>query len=212
MRHSKANSNEKASDNTLEAPHLIALKALHLIPYIQVPPCAKPAAVEPTHHVDPPIHPYAAAYNATYVSSVDKVTNEVSQPPAMKKLKLAYCTIALIYNEAITKDVYDWAMSSPIMHDGSQAKVLMQDDVLPFALDDLDPPCDIKNTSPNITVASFVQILHQPLVPSEGSLIIPDSYKAYFNLLAPDEELEPLIVTKESSALCSILPLIDHQQ
>ncbi|THH12908.1 hypothetical protein EW146_g7257 [Bondarzewia mesenterica] len=50
------------------------------------------------------------------------------------------------------------------------------------------------------------------LVPPEGSLIILDPYEAYFNLLALDEEPEPLIIAKESSALHSILPLIDHQQ
>ncbi|THH15837.1 hypothetical protein EW146_g4709 [Bondarzewia mesenterica] len=97
-------------------------------------------------------------------------------------------------------------------HDGGQAKILMQDDALPFALDDLDQPCDIENTSLDITTASFAQILYQLLIPPKGSLIIPDPYEAYFNSLTLDEEPEPLIVAKESSALRSILPLIDHQQ
>ncbi|THH06592.1 hypothetical protein EW146_g9567 [Bondarzewia mesenterica] len=230
----------KPSNNTPEVPRHAALKVSRPVPYVQVPLHPKPAPAEPTRHVDPPIHPYAAARNATYVPPVDKVTNEVPQPPAIKKQEPAYRTIALIYDEAVAKDVYDRAMSSPItvtqrellslspevraqiheatagqripQHDGGQAKVLMQDDALSFALDDLDPSCDIEHTSPDIAMASFAQILHQPLVPPEGSLVIPDPYEAYFNSLALDEEPEPLIVAKESSALRSILPLVDHQQ
>ncbi|THH11446.1 hypothetical protein EW146_g8045 [Bondarzewia mesenterica] len=240
VRRPEADSDEEPSDNTPEVPRHAAQKVSHPVPYVQVPPRPKPAPAEPTRHVDPPIHPYAAARDVTYVPSVDKVTNGVPQPPAIKKQEPAYRTMVLIYDEAVTKDVYNRAMSSPIMvtqrellslspevraqireatagrHipqcNGGQAKVLMQDDALPFALDDLDPPCDIENTAPDIATASFAQILHQPLVPPEGSLVIPDPYEAYFNSLTPDEEPEPLIVAKESSALRSILPLVDHQQ
>ncbi|THH15795.1 hypothetical protein EW146_g4730 [Bondarzewia mesenterica] len=240
MRRPEANSDEESSDNTPKVPHHAALKVSRPVPYVQVPPRPKLAPADPTRNVDPPIHPYAAARDATYVPPVDKVTNEVPQPPAIKKQEPAYRTMAPIYDEAVTKDVYDRAMSSSItvtqhellslslevraqirkamagqripQHDDGQAKILMQDNALPFALDDLDPPCNIENTAADIMTASFVQILHQPLVPPEGSLVIPDPYEAYFNLLTLDEEPEPLIVAKESSALHSILPLINHQQ
>ncbi|THH09349.1 hypothetical protein EW146_g8707 [Bondarzewia mesenterica] len=199
----EADSDEEPSDNTPEVLHPTAPKVSHPVLYIQVPPHLKPAPVEPTQHVDPLIHPYAAARDAIYVPPVDKVTNEVPQPPAIKKQEPAYHTMALIYDEGVTKDVYDRAMSSPItvtqhellslslevraqiheatagrcipQHDGEQAKILMQDDALPFALDDLDSPCDIDHTLPDIATASFAQILHQPLIPPEGLLIIPDS-------------------------------------
>ncbi|THH20448.1 hypothetical protein EW146_g894 [Bondarzewia mesenterica] len=224
VQHPKADSDEEPSNNTPEVPRPITLKVSHPVPYVQVPLRPKPAPAEPVRHIDPLIHPYTAACSATYVPPVNKVTNDVLQPPAIKKQEPAYRTMALIYDETVAKDVYDRAISSPITvtqrellslsleHDGRQAKILMQNDALSFALDNLDPPCDIENTAPDIMIASFVQILHQPLIPPEGSLVIPDPYEAYFNLLALDEEPEPLIVAKESSALHSILPLIDHQQ
>ncbi|THH15811.1 hypothetical protein EW146_g4725, partial [Bondarzewia mesenterica] len=188
-----------------------------------VPPYAKPAPVEPSRHINPPVHPYVVVHDATYVPPVDHATDEPLQPPVIKKQEPAYHTMMPIYIEIVMKDVYNRAMSSLIMihkatagrHipqcDDSQAKILMQDDVLPFALDDLDSPYDLEHTSPDIIMASFAQILHQSLIPPEGSLIILDPYEAYFNLLAPDEEPKPLIITKESSTLCSILPLVDHQ-
>ncbi|THH15801.1 hypothetical protein EW146_g4736 [Bondarzewia mesenterica] len=179
----EADSDEKPSDNTPEVPCHAAPKVPCPVPYVQVPLCPKPAPAEPTQHVDPPIHPYTAAHDATYVPPVDKVTNEVLQPPAIKKQEPAYHTMVPIYDEAVAKDVYDRAMSSPItvtqrkllslspevraqireatagrcipQHDGGQAKVLMQDNALPFALDDLDPSCDIEHTSPDVATASL---------------------------------------------------------
>ncbi|THH12187.1 hypothetical protein EW146_g7791 [Bondarzewia mesenterica] len=183
-----------------------APKVSHSVPYVQDPLHLKLAPTEPTWHVDPPIHPYTAAHNATYVSPIDKVTNKVPQLPAIKKQELAYHTMAPIYNEAVTKDVYDRAMLSLITV--TQCKLLSLSlevcDALPFALDDLDSPCDIEHTSLKIMTASFAQILYQLLIPPEGSLIILDPYKAYFNLLALDEEPEPLIIMKELSQIIAM--------
>ncbi|THH12532.1 hypothetical protein EW146_g7605 [Bondarzewia mesenterica] len=149
-------------------------KSSHHLEYLfyEVPPHAKSAPVEPPCHIDPPVHPYAAAYDVTYVPPVDHAINEPPRPPVIKKQEPAYHTMALIYNEIVMKDVYDRAMSSPVMitqrellslspeHNSGQAKILMQDNVLSFALDDLNLPCDIKDTSPDIITSSFVQIFY----------------------------------------------------
>ena len=41
---------------------------------------------------------------------------------------------------------------------------------------------------------------------------MPNFYKQYLSLLSPSQVPQPLIVAKESFALRSIIPLIDHQQ
>ncbi|THH17650.1 hypothetical protein EW146_g3208 [Bondarzewia mesenterica] len=110
----EADSDEEPSDNPLEVLRPTAPKILCPVLYIQVPPCPKPALAEPARHVDPPIHSYAAAHDVTYIPPIDKVTNEVLQPPAIKKQEPAYRMMVLIHDEAVMKDVYDRAMSSPI--------------------------------------------------------------------------------------------------
>jgi hypothetical protein len=58
----------------------------------------------------------------------------------------------------------------------------------------------------------FINSLHQTATPPPGSLIVPDPYETYLKSLPDGAVPERLIIAKESSALQSIFPLIDHQQ
>jgi hypothetical protein len=79
---------------------------------------------------------------------------------------------------------------------------------LPFALDDLES----KSITTVVTASTFVQsVYHQKTLPP-GSLIIPDPYKTYLKSLPNGQTPDTLVVAKESSALRSIFPLVDHQQ
>ena len=48
--------------------------------------------------------------------------------------------------------------------------------------------------------------------PLPGAIIIKDPYKVYLRTAPEDCSSNCLTVTKESSALCAILPLINHNQ
>ena len=137
-----------------------------------------------------------------------------------------------IYNEKITSEVYNHTMSTQVtltqrellslapevrsqVHeatsarrapakDPNQVRTLYQDAELPYTINDLDPP--------TTTVSSFAHVIHQPETPLPGSLVVPDFYEQYLSSLSPGQVPQLLIIAKESSALRSIIPLIDHQQ
>lgn len=81
---------------------------------------------------------------------------------------------------------------------------LYQDVELPYVINDLNPPTS--------TVSSFAHSIHQPETPPLGLLVVPSFYEQYLSSLLPSQVPQPLVVAKESSALRSIIPLIDHQQ
>jgi len=58
----------------------------------------------------------------------------------------------------------------------------------------------------------FINSLHQTATPPAGSIIVPDPYETYLKSLPERAVPERLIVAKESLALRSIFPLVDHQQ
>ena len=59
--------------------------------------------------------------------------------------------------------------------------------------------------------ATFINSVMTVSQPPPGSLIIPDLYETYLKTLPAGVVPRQLIVAKESSALCSIFPLVDHQ-
>ena len=182
---------------------------------------------------DAPIHPYARAPDATYAPPHERNMGAPAKIPSAKKDAPAYKTTAPIYDEKVAAEVYNRAMATQVTltqrellslsaevrsqvreatsarrspaKDASNVRTFYQDTDLPYAIDDLEPP-----TRP--TVSSFVNVLHQPETPPPGAIIIPDTYETYLKSLQPGQVPQPLIVAKESSALRSIVPLVDHQQ
>jgi hypothetical protein len=78
---------------------------------------------------------------------------------------------------------------------------LAEDDNLLSALDDLV-------AENNYPYSIFTNAILQPAT----QLIIPDLYETYLKSLPNGATPETLVITKESSALQSIYPLVDNQQ
>ena len=180
-----------------------------------------------------PIHPYAKAQDATYAPPHECNMGAPAKIPLAKKDALAYKTTALIYDEKVAAKVYNRAMATQVMltqrellslsakvhsqvrkatlahrlpaKDASNVWTFYQDADLPYTINDLEPPMQP-------TVSLFINVLHQPETPPPGTIIIPDMYETYLKSLQPGQVPQPLIVAKESSALRSIIPLVDHQQ
>jgi heme oxygenase len=158
------------------------------------------------------------------------------KPANAKNPEPAYQIMAPIYDDKIMTNVYDRAMDSqitltqceqlsllPEVHSQvceavstkqttpkeatQEIHTLTNDDSLPFTLNDLKS----KLTNTATTTLTFMQsVYHQKVPPPPGSLI-PDPYETYLKSLPNGQTLDTL-VTKESSALRSIFPLVDHQQ
>jgi hypothetical protein len=203
-------------------------------------PSSEPVTVEATPAAvdNGPTHPYADVPDATYAPPVNcNFAATPKQAPA-KKAEPAYKTLPPVYDGKIATDVYDRAMAtqvtltqrellslSPEVHsqvrEATSARrtaatnkeplksinTLVNDDSISAALDDLE--ADEPDDAPT---SMFINSLHQTATPPPGSLIVPDPYETYLKLLPDGAVPEQLIVAKESSALQSIFPLVDHQQ
>jgi hypothetical protein len=82
--------------------------------------------------------------------------------------------------------------------------VLADEPGLASALDDIN---DNNNNPPP---ATFFSVNGEKSVPPPDAIIIPDPYEIYLNSLPRGAAPKPFLVAKESSALCSIYPLIDQ--
>ena len=128
----------------------------------------KPQAVVPTPNSKEPEHPFTNACDASYVVLQNHNYAGVFKPPVGKNPEPAYCTFPPVYNDKIVTDVYDCAMSTEVTvmqrelllspevcsqvceavsakHNTANNVVkeihtLAEDDTLPFALDNIEPP------------------------------------------------------------------------
>ena len=202
------------------------------------PPAPSTSKASPTiPPSEPPIHPFAEVNDATYAPPRERNFATPPKPANAKKPEPAYRTMAPVYDDKIATNVYDRAMDSQItltqrellslspevrsqVREAVSAKrsapkettkeihTLANDDSLPFALDDLES----ESISTVATASTFVQSVYHQKTPPPGSLIIPDPYETYLKSLPNGQTPDTLIVAKESSALRSIFPLVDHQQ
>ena len=201
----------------------------------QAPARSQPAATRTTTApttAKPPVHPFANVPDATYAPPRDRNIGALPSILAAKKDGPAYKTTAPIYDDKVAAEVYNRAMATQVTltqrellslapevrsqvreatsarraptKDPNQVRTLYQDAELPYAIDDLELPPSV--------VSSFANIVHQPANPPPGSLVVPDFYEQYLSSLSPGQVPQPLVVAKESSALRSIIPLVDHQQ
>jgi hypothetical protein len=187
---------------------------------------------------EPPVHPYAEARDATYAVPQDRNFGALPKPAAPKKPEPAYRTLPPIYDGKIANDVYDRAMAASVtltqrellslspevrsqVREATSAKrtankegnakeihTLAEDDNLAAALDDIEPG----DPQYRLPTATFINSIHQTKFPPPGSLIIPDPYEMYLKTLPIGAIPDRLVVAKESSALRSIFPLVDHQR
>jgi hypothetical protein len=153
----------------------------------------------------------------------------LKQAPA-KKSEPAYKTLPLVYDGKIATDVYDCAMATQV--------TLMQQELLSLspevrsqvreamlarrtAATNKEPLKSINTLANDNSISAalndpptsmFINLLHQTATLPPGLLIVPDLYETHLKSLPDRAVPERLIVAKESSALRSIFPLVDHQQ
>jgi len=197
----------------------------------------EPGRSEDIPQTEPPVHPFAEARDATYAAPQNRNFAAPPKPTAQKKAEPAYRTLPPIYDEKIAANVYDRAMAASVtltqrellslspevrsqVREATSAKrtqpkesnakeihTYAEDDSLAGALDDLE------QSNPQYeTTSTFINAVHQPHTPPPGSIVIPDPYETYVSSLPPGAVPDRLVVAKESSALRSIHPLVDHQR
>ena len=189
-------------------------------------------------HPDPPVHPFAEARDATYAAPQIRNFGAPPKPAAPKKAEPAYRTLPPIYSGKIAAEVYDRAMDAPVtltqrellllslevrsqVREATSAKrtqpkedgtkeihTYAEDSLLAKAFDDLEPG----DPEYQLPTATFINAIHQPRIPPPGSFVVPDPYETYLKSLPQGAKPDRLVVAKESSALRSIHPLVDHQR
>jgi len=224
-----------------EPPHRPRQKEV-VRPEVVVPgpskPTSTPARPATPPIAEPPVHPYAEARDAAYAVPHNRNYGTPPKPAPAKKPEPAYWTLPPIYDGKITADVYDQAMAASVtltqrellslspevrsqVREATSAKrtsnkdantkeihSYVDDDELATALDDIEPG----DPEHRLPIATFINSIYQTRTPPPGSLIVPDPYETYLRTLPAGAVPDRLVVAKESSALRSIHPLVDHQQ
>lgn len=182
-------------------------------------------------HPEPPVHPYANAADATYVPPTNRNFAAAPKPPPAKKNEPAYKTFPPVYDGKVATDVYDRAMATEVtltqrellslspevrsqVREATSARrappnkdrsinMIADEQELSNALDDITNDNDEETLPP----ATFFNA--GPDLPPDA-LVIPDYYETYLKKLTPAQS-KNLLVSKESSSLRAIYPLVDNQ-
>jgi len=203
-------------------------------PVVPSPPATENAETH-DHSISHP-HPFGNAQDATYLPPTNRNFAAAPKPPPVKKTDPAYKTFPPVYDGKIATDVYDRAMAAQVtltqrellslspevraqVREATSARrtapnkdatktvnILAEDPELPAAIDDI---ADDDSTAPT---ATFVNSVYDTSTLPPGSLVVPDPYETYLRSLPEGAVPEQLVVAKESSALRSIFPLVDHRQ
>jgi hypothetical protein len=214
-----------------------ALQPEVVIP-VAAPSKSRPERSSTPPQPEPPVHPYADARDGAYAVPQNRNFGALPKPAAQKKPEPAYRTLPPIYDGKIAADVYDRAMAASVtltqrellslspevrsqVREATSAKrtankegnakeihTYADDQNLAAALDDIEPG----EAQYRLPTATFINSIHQTRTPPPGSLIIPDPYETYLKTLPIGAIPDRLVVAKESSALRSIFPLVDHQR
>jgi hypothetical protein len=204
------------------------------LPVVPSPPVTENAKTH-DHSISHP-HPFGNAQDATYLPPTNQNFAAAPKPPPVKKTDPTYKTFPPVYDGKIVTDVYDHAMAAQVMltqcellslspevcaqvREATFARrtapnkeatktvnILADDPELPAAIN------DITDNDSTALMTTFVNSVCNTTTLPPGSLIVPDPYETYLQSLPEGAVLEQLVITKESSALHSIFPLVDHRQ
>ena len=165
----------------------------------------------------------------------------VKVPAVVKKAEPAYRNAPAIHDAKIATDVYHRALETPVTityhellslapevraqvrdaitskrvtnKENVQANLLQEasltEEELSYLMPDEIPlPFDSEETVPAMTFSKY-----ERRRPTSGAIIVEDPIDQYYRNLEPGEVPDPdrLVVAKESSALRSIIPLVDNQ-
>ncbi|KAF8144199.1 hypothetical protein K438DRAFT_2102762 [Mycena galopus ATCC 62051] len=168
------------------------------------PPAATTPAT-PTPATVGPQHPFANARDAVYAHPKDQ---NVGLPPP--KTGPAYRTNTPVYNPKDVLDVLESCLNAPVTLTQRQIwsiapNVRLQ--LCEITMPRRTNPKDESHTKTNSTPTLLHSATGAPLPPD--ALIVPDPLECFYN---SDSIPDDLVVSMESSAIRSILPIIDNQQ
>ncbi|KAJ7258618.1 hypothetical protein C8J57DRAFT_1073625 [Mycena rebaudengoi] len=158
-----------------------------------------------------PEHPFANARDAAYAPPHDRnVGVRFANPAPQKKPEPAYRTTAPIYDEKIANTVFGRSMDAPITL--TQRELLSLSPEVRAQVRDATTSRrkakDARSTSfLDSMPAAFVHSSQNDLPPN--AIVVHDIYESFYNSGdIPDD----LIVSMDSSAIRSILPIVDNKQ
>lgn len=158
---------------------------------------------------DPPIHPFANTKEMVYHPPQEK--NFALQPKHPKEKDFAYKTYAPIQDSKIADSVYSHAMKDLHFTISWQELLSLSLEVQQKVKDAVTPKC-IATREKNLLYQdalpymadeedTLVKItMHSDSLPP-GSIIIPDPFESYLNMLPAGSNAESFYVTKDSMAL-----------
>ncbi|KAF7350636.1 Integrase catalytic domain-containing protein [Mycena sanguinolenta] len=202
-------------------------------PTVHTPPTAAPVAPAPVPTVPAaqpadkaPQHPFSNARDAAYAPPKDR--NLGLPPPAPTKAGPAFRTSAPVYNPRDASDVFESCLNAPVTLTQRQiwsiapeVRAQLREATTPHRA----PPKDSKNSG--ISTTQFFHDIDSPLPFPNDSPVDPDPTveqniyhdvlihslpTSYTNSVQAGTIPDDLVVSMESSAICSILPIIDNQQ
>ncbi|KAF8234286.1 hypothetical protein L208DRAFT_1095722, partial [Tricholoma matsutake] len=174
-----------------------------------------------------PIHPFANVPEASYALPVHhNFAAPAEKEKIVREKEPVYHTIAPIQNVKIIDNIYSQSMKAPLV-------TLSSEELLGISVKMCQKMCDavtpkhVTGDSPTLAVmmqqqASIinktVSNMHRaatmaaPHNLASTGIIIPNPYKTYLTTLGPGQELEILVVAKESHALHSMIMMVDNQE
>ncbi|KAJ7279556.1 hypothetical protein C8J57DRAFT_1037050, partial [Mycena rebaudengoi] len=182
-------------------------------------PLSNPVAPPPHNHAVPatPEHPFANSRDAAYAPPRDRNIGTRPDPPAAaKKSDPAYRTTAPIFDDKIASKVFDRSMDVPVTI--TQRELLSLSPEVRAQVREattsrrVTPSPKAANSTPPIQQFNSGSVLPSnesvPELPPDA-VVVPDPFETYFNA---GQVPEDLVVSMESSAIRSILPVVDNQQ
>ncbi|KAJ7101247.1 hypothetical protein B0H15DRAFT_769685 [Mycena belliarum] len=167
-------------------------------------PAASSSSAAPT-----PEHPFSKARDAAYAPPRDRNVGARPNPASLKKPDPAYRTSAPVYDEKIAHDVFDRSMDAPITL--TQRELLSLSPEVRAQVRDATTSRRVapnpKEKSSNAAAAPVNHTAQTALPPD--AFIVPDPFEVFF---ASGDAPDDLVVSLESSAIRSILPVVDNRQ
>ncbi|KAF9538176.1 hypothetical protein CPC08DRAFT_651529, partial [Agrocybe pediades] len=176
-----------------------------------------------------PEHPFRNANDATYLppqdrnfgaASAQKPSTTTAPVSTEKKAEPAYRTLPPIHGAKAAKAVYERSLDSSITLShrelyaiAPELRNLLREDITTRRIPaSKDQQGSAQQPLSTFTCLAVPQSQHRR--PPHGATVISDPVETYLRSLRPGEEPDHrrLIVAKESSALRSIVPLIDNNQ
>jgi hypothetical protein len=159
------------------------------------PPSSSASIAEipsPASTSSPPIHPYAAAKENSYLPPHER--NFAGPSKGKEREDRTYHTQAPIQNDKIASEIFSRSMKTPVV-------TLTSEELL-----SLSP--EVRSKWKEQVTSKRVPLVrdNMPAEPScNTEIFLADPYETYLNALGPGDEPEPFVVAKESNSIRSVV-------